>query len=383
MSTEQTPLPTIERHLLTNHSSTDRTLIVTRRICLFVLAAYLCRLAVCSQNDAPLPFRVVCYNVENYFDCQADSVADDSEYLPGGMRGWNYTRYLQKQANIAKVVAAIAGWDTPALIALCEVESRKALDDLTRYSPLQTFGYKYLHFDSPDVRGIDVALLYHPYRFFPVEAKAIPTVFPNPNERPTRDILCVTGTTMYDDTLHVLVYHAPSRSGGVTTTLHRRLHAAKVLRHVADSLLATAPASNILIMGDFNDYPTDESLTEVLQARPLPDSCAPQPRELYNLAYELHTQGKGSYKYEGEWGMFDQIIVSGNLLDKSNTLYTGAADFHLMEESFLLEKDDRYLGMRPFRTYRGARYLGGYSDHLPVYIDLYTTGKKSKVHAPN
>ena len=143
-----------------------------RTIISLLLLAWCCGQAGRAQGEGLRPFRVVCYNVENYFDCVDDSLTDDSEFLPGGIRGWNHARYRLKQAHVARVLAAIAGWDTPALVGLCEVESRKALTDLVRYSPLRSFGYEFIHFDSPDVRGVDVALLYHPYRFFPIRAEA-------------------------------------------------------------------------------------------------------------------------------------------------------------------------------------------------------------------
>lgn len=336
-----------------------------------LLFLLVCTCLVCAQQEQRRCFRVICYNVENYFDCVDDSVADDSEFLRGGIRGWNYTKYRQKQANIAKAIAAIAAWDTPALIGLCEVESQKALTDLTRYSPLQSFGYKFIHYESPDARGIDVALLYHPYRFFPIASKAVPVVFPGREERTTRDILYVQGTTMYDDTLHVLLNHFPSRFGGEAASEHRRLHAASVLRQLVDSLFHSHSHPNILIMGDFNDYPTDKSICHVLQAAPLPDDSLMEADRLYNLVYRLHTQGKGSHKHQGEWGMLDQIIVSGNLLNRQNRFFTRPQDIYLFDADFLLEPDERYLGQRPFRTYYGMRYQGGFSDHLPVYIDFW------------
>ena len=341
------------------------------RVVILLLLAGCGGQAVRAQGSGLRPFKVVCYNVENYFDCVDDSLADDSEFLPGGLRGWNGARYRLKQAHIARVLAALSGWDTPALVGLCEVESRKALTDLVRYSPLRSFGYEFIHFDSPDVRGVDVALLYHPYRFFPIRAEAVPVVFADPDERPTRDILYVQGTTMYDDTLHVLLHHAPSRMGGEAASAHRRLQAARVLRGVVDSLLAACVRPNILVMGDFNDYPTDRSLVEVLRACPVSDSTVIRPDQLYNLAYPLHVQGKGTYQHEGEWGMLDQIIVSGSLLDAGNRFSTRPARFRVLDAAFLLCEDERYLGQRPFRTYHGMRYQGGYSDHLPVYVEFY------------
>ena len=321
-----------------------------------------------AQRETLRNFRVIFYNVENFFDIFPDSIANDSEFLPGGMRGWNATRYRQKQANIAKVITAIGGWNTPALVGLCEVESRRALWDLTRNSPLKSLGYRFIHHESPDARGIDVALLYHPFQFFPISDKAIPINFPN-SDRTTRDILYVSGTTFSDDTLHVFVTHFPSRWGGELESEDRRIFKASVLRASVDSLFAIYANPNILIMGDFNDYPTNRSMLETLKAHPISSEIS--TRELYNLTYHLHEQGKGTHKHQGEWGMLDQIVVSGNLLNPTNSFFTLQQDVRVFEADFLLEVDENFLGKRPFRTYIGMRYHGGFSDHLPLVVDFW------------
>ena len=339
-----------------------------RKILIFVLLLSLLAIPLCAQQESLRKFRVVCYNVENYFDCVDDSLTNDSEYLPSGMRAWNQTKYKQKQVNIAKVIASIGGWDTPALVGLCEIESRKALLDLTRYSPLKSFDYKFVHHESPDARGVDVALLYHPYQFFPLSDEAIHIRFPDTSST-TRDILYVCGTTLSDDTLHVFVNHFPSRLGGELESEERRTFVASVLRAKVDSLFAVHLKPNILIMGDFNDYPTNRSILETLKANPVTETIV--ETELYNLAYDLHKQGKGTYKHIGEWGMLDQLIVSGSLLNPGNNLYTLPQDIHVFDADFLLEKDEKYLGNQVFRTYIGMKYNGGFSDHLPLYIDFW------------
>ena len=335
---------------------------------LFLLFFLFISLCVFSQRESLRNFRVILYNVENYFDIYPDSIADDSEYLSGGIRGWNMTKYRQKQANIAKVITAIGGWNTPALVGLTEVESRKGLIDLTRNSPLQSLNYRFIHHESPDVRGIDVALLYHPYQFFPISDKAIPVKFPN-TTRLTRDILYVSGTTFSGDTLHIFVTHYPSRLGGELESEERRVFVSSVLKAHTDSLFALYSNPNILIMGDFNDYPTNRSMLETLGANPISQSVL--ERELYNLTYQLHAQGKGTYKHDGEWGMLDQIIVSESLLNPTNGIFTLQQDIHIFDADFLLETDESFLGKRPFRTYIGMRYHGGFSDHLPIYVDFW------------
>ena len=145
-----------------------------------------------AQNHEKRNFKIMCYNVENYFDCVDDSLTDDSEYLPNGLRGWNTSKYRKKQANIGKVIAAIGGWEAPALVGLCEIESEKCLLDLTLYSGLRCFKYKYLHHDSPDPRGVDVALLYQPGQFKPIHNEAVRINFPQALASKTRDILFVS-----------------------------------------------------------------------------------------------------------------------------------------------------------------------------------------------
>lgn len=322
-----------------------------------------------AQKREKQNFKIMCYNVENFFDCVHDSLTNDREFLPTGVRGWNSTKYEKKQANIAKVITAIGGWEAPALVGLCEVESNKCLYDLTHYSGLKKFRYKYLHYDSPDPRGIDVALLYQPDLFKPVRNQAIRISFPNAPESKTRDVLFVTGQIPTGDLLYVFICHLPSRLDGVIESESKRKFVASVIRVKVDSLFSTNTHPYIVIMGDFNDFPTNSSLTDVLKAKPVSGSII--PHQLYNLMYKLQEEGKGSNKHLGEWGMLDQMIVSGSLFDSSGSLYTSLNDVHLFDASFLLENDRAYLGKQPFRTYVGMKYHDGFSDHLPVYTDFW------------
>ena len=331
--------------------------------CLFVA------LLIDAQTKEKQNFKIMCYNVENFFDCVHDSTTNDTEFLPTGMRAWNYTKYQKKQANIAKVISAVGGWDAPALVGLCEVESDKCLRDLTRYSGLKNFRYRYLHHESPDPRGIDVALLYQPHLFKPIHDEAIQIHYPQSPQSRTRDILFASGIIPTGDTLHVFVCHFPSRLGGEMESEDKRIFVASVVRHKVDSLFSANLHSNIVIMGDFNDFPTNASLLNVLQAQPLTDSI--QARGLYNLMYKLHAAGKGSNKHLGDWGALDQMIVSGNLLNATSSIYTAQSNAHFFDADFLLENDNTYLGKQPFRTYTGMKYTGGYSDHLPIYTDFW------------
>lgn len=339
------------------------------RLLLFLTFAFICFHFILSQETGKQQFRVMCYNVENYFDCVDDSLTKDEEYLPGGMRGWNYNRYVQKQANIARVVAAVGGWEPPALVGICEVESRKALVDLTRYSTLKNFRYKFAHHESPDARGVDVALLYQPEYFELLIDEPLRIFFPDAPKSTTRDILYVQGRVPTGDTLHVFVCHFPSRLGGELESANKRNQVASILREKVELIFLANHFANILIMGDFNDYPDNQSMQEVLKA--IAPEAIGRGSSLYNLMFPLHTAGKGTHKHAGDWGVLDQIIVSGNLLNENSKFHTRINAVHIFDADFLLEDDLKYLGKQPFRTYAGMKYNGGFSDHLPVYLDFF------------
>lgn len=319
-----------------------------------------------AQPNGGSVFRVMSYNVENLFDLDDDSLTRDEEYIPGGMRGWSYSRYRQKLIHIGRVLVA-GGWDPPAVVGLCEIESRKALLDLTRYSTVKNLGYRFVHYESPDARGVDVALLYQQEYFQPVSHKPVRICYPHAPASRTRDILYVSGTVPTGDTLHLFVCHFPSRLGGELESEQNRMFVASVLRSQVDSILLRHQQHGIVIMGDFNDYPDNRSMQEILGAVHPDESKG----DLINLMFPLHEAGKGSHKHAGEWGALDQIIVSRNLLGNNNRFRTLTPEATLLNLPFLLEEDKKYLGFQPFRTYNGMKYQGGYSDHLPVYIDFY------------
>lgn len=335
---------------------------------LFSLFTVTC-FVVSAQKNEKMVFRIMCYNVENYFDCVDDSVTDDSEYLPSGIRGWNYQKYQKKQSNISKVITAIGGWDAPAVVGLCEVESKKCLIDLTRYSGLKALNYKFIHHESPDARGVDVALLYQPSVFKPVHNEAVRINFPADPLSKTRDILFVKGIVPTGDTLHVFVCHFPSRLGGELESENRRIFVAGVVRAKVDSIFTKSLNPKIVIMGDFNDFPTNKSIIQTLNAQAVDVTLATD--KLYNLAYQSHSEGKGTNKHQGEWGALDQMIVSGALLHPSGSFFTLLTDFHIFSPDFLLEDDKTFLGKQPFRTYVGMKYQGGFSDHLPIFADFW------------
>lgn len=322
--------------------------------------------------------RLVFYNTENFFDPFDDSLTNDDEYTPTGRRRWTYKKFQQKLVNISKVFLSIGGWEAPEIIGMCEVENRFVLHKLITETPLQKIGYKIIHKDSPDPRGIDVAMIYRPDKFKPLMYKAIPIRFPLDLNGRTRDILYVKGLVMGKDTLHIFVNHWPSRFGGYAVSRPKRDFVASVLRHTTDSLTKAVSAARIVIMGDFNADPTDECLTRVLGARS--DTAQLGPGDLFNMTYRLSGNWRsGSNKYLENWSLIDQIIVSSSILKSQTGLCANAGGAHVFDAPFLLTEDKTYFGEKPFRTYLGPRYMGGYSDHLPVYLDIYLREPKKPV----
>lgn len=334
---------------------------------IFLLVLVFFASAVISQVEKK-DFKVVSYNVENYFDYQHDSLKLDQEYLPGGIRGWNSQKYHAKQNHISQVIAAIGGWNPPTIVGLYEVENEKCMYELTNYSPLKNLKYKYIHYESPDARGIDVAMMYQSDMFKPIKSFPISINFPDDVYK-TRDLLYVSGKIPTGDTLHLFFCHFPSRLGGELESEDRRSFVASTLRSKVDSIFETNLEAKIIIMGDFNDYPSNISIEKTLGASQLSDSI--RSNKLYNLAFALQEKGIGSHKFEAEWGMLDQIIVSGSLLNPEKKIFTTQSDMHVFNADFLLLDDEKYLGKKAFRTYNGMKYQGGYSDHLPVYVDLW------------
>jgi predicted extracellular nuclease len=314
--------------------------------------------------------RIAFYNLENLFDYEDDSLKKDEDFLPESLRNWDQYRYADKYNRMAKAILSIGGWQAADVIGVCEVENRKVLEDLIQAEPLKKVGYHLVHFESPDRRGIDVGLLYNKHTVSVLYAKPIPVKHQTDKQFRTRDILYVKMLVL-EDTIHYFVNHWPSRYGGQMQSEPKRILAAQTLRTTIDSLQEYKADAQIVIMGDFNDYPQNLSLSEALQAVKNPQSST----ELKNLMFDLPAN-EGTHRYKGEWGYLDQIMVSQAFLDKKGImLKSGKAVVH--KPTFLLEEDEKYPGNKPFRTFLGMRYNKGFSDHLPVYIDLI------KPHSPN
>ena len=291
--------------------------------------------AVLAQDS----LTIVSYNVENLFDCEHDTLKNDSSFLPHGLHRWNYHHYQTKLNRIAQVLVNISGWESAALVGLCEVENKRCLRDLCYR--LRRFHYQYVHYESDDERGIDVALLYDSTKVKILNSK--PLCVPLENDV-TRDILYVKALIEGKDTLHVMVCHLPSQLGGSATTSKKRQIAKQVIQNEINTILHVQPKANVVVMGDMNSEAIDDLLG------------------MNNLMIDLEKEGIGTHKYQGMWSCLDQFYVSSAL---KNT--TRASVF---SPEWLLEEDTKYLDYQPKRTYVGYRYHDGYSDHLPVVLKI-------------
>ena len=322
-----------------------------------ILLGYLTLFSLQAQEGER--FVVVSYNVENLFDTDDNPETEDEEFLPMGARHWTKGRYYQKLQHIAQALIVAGEWDTPSLIGLCEVEGDSAVHALLHRTSLRSVGYRYCITHGNDKRGINVALLYDRTQFHKLGEEELIVPLPR-GERSTRNILHVWGEVRSLDTLDVFVCHLPSRYGGELASRPKRHAAARLLRSCIDSIYQEREKPLCLVMGDFNDTAEDETLTSVLGAQPFPSDS------IHDLSlYNLFTSAQGSHKYQGMWHQLDHILVNGRL---ARQLLSGSAE--VLRHPFLLTRDKTWRGVRPFRSYYGFRYEGGYSDHLPLRIVL-------------
>lgn len=318
------------------------------------------------QND----FSVLFYNVENLFDTSDDSTKIDEEFTPGGARHWTYSKLNEKLLNISKVFLNASGWEPPQIIGLCEVENRFVLEKLLDDTPLKKIPYKIIHKESPDERGIDVAFLYNENYFYPLFYQFFPLEHEDRSVEETREILYVSGIVNDIDTLHFFVNHWPSRYGGLLETQSLRNLAARTLRSNYNELQKKYKNPKVIILGDFNDQPLDESISGVLKA--VNEEVRFGLSAIVNLSEGWMNEDTGTIKYQSQWSVFDQIMVSGSLLLEHTGLKTDASMAKIVKLPFLFEIDERYGGMKTYRTFAGYKYNGGFSDHLPVLLKLET-----------
>lgn len=307
--------------------------------------------------------RVVFYNVENIFDPEDDPNKRDEEFTPEGDRYWNKYKFYEKLNRSAKAIMATGGWTPPEVVGICEIENRFVLEQLIYSTPLKNFDYAISHFESKDRRGIDVGLIYNKSLFQLVQESKIPVVFPWDTGYHTRDILWTT-LKNGEDTLHFFVNHWPSRWSGQLETEPARIHTAKTLKAITDSMFSVNPKVKIIIMGDLNDGPHNKSMKEVLTG------AYNNQVYLRNLMDDENLDWMGSHRYGVEWDYLDQMVLSRGILNPSKGWGYKNKSATACALGFLLEEDKKNLGLKPKRTFIGLSYHGGFSDHLPVKLDL-------------
>ncbi|ADF50560.1 MAG: endonuclease [Zunongwangia sp.] len=337
-----------------------------------VLFLLYCGIGFSQDQDTYDVLTIAFYNTENLFDTQNDDFTFDDDRTPEGKDAWTKEKYELKLNHIGQVVSEIGtelSGHSPEIIGLCEVENIRVLEDLLNTEKLQNKNYKIIHFDSPDRRGIDNALLYNTKVFTPTQSRNIEVLIRNEEGKRiyTRDILVATGR-IQNENFAFLVNHWPSRSGGEKASRNYRKSAALVNRKICDSLWAIDPSLKIINMGDFNDDPKNKNVKNVLKT-----SESPNQFQFYNPMLKLYKKGVGSLAYRDNWNLFDQILISGAMMTKNyeHFQYYKAGVF---KKDYLVTSTGQYKGY-PFRSYGYNGYLGGYSDHFPVY--LYLIKKKN------
>lgn len=328
-------------------------------------------MSVCAQSSTQVQ-RVLFYNCENLFDPSDDPLKNDDEYTPEGARHWTGFRQYQKMLNIANVIVAAGEGKAPSLIGLAEVENDSVMVRLTRGTSLRVWDYNYLITESQDQRGINVALMYQPTDFHLIGWRGVRIPLPE-GSRPTRDLLHAWGRVVGGDTLDVIVCHLPSRLGGARQSAPNRHAAHLAIRALCDSLEMTRQRPHVLVMGDMNDTPDTKLLRRDMQfGKGLHNLMLPMQKELKRGVREL-----GSHKYQGEWAFLDQFWFNSlreydNDNENPNTSGRNiwVENVEVVHFPFMLTEDETHMGHRPLRSFYGYRYEAGYSDHLPIRLDL-------------
>lgn len=342
------------------------------KYCFLVVFALTITFAISQEKKKYKVNTIAFYNVENLFDFEDDPITYDDDRTPEGKDHWTEEIYNAKLVNMAKVIAEIGAdvtGTTPAIIGLCETENRRVLEDLVNQEPLLRKDYGIVQYESPDRRGIDVALLYQKRLFTPTNSVAYPLYIYDNNDNTkriyTRDQLLVSG--MLDgEKMHFIVNHWPSRSGGEERSRYKRNKAGELNRHIIDSLFSDDPYAKVITMGDLNDDPTNQSVKKHLKAKKKKKGM--QLKELYNPMESMHKKGLGTLAYRDSWNLFDQMIVSTELTLEDYSSYR-LYKAGIYNKAYLANPKGRYKGY-PYRSFSGGGFTGGYSDHFPVYLLL-------------
>ena len=352
------------------------------RLVLLCFVCFVVATAVSAQNE---PVRIAFWNMENFFDPFVDSTKTYNAFTEDGMQHWTKSRFYKKRNNMYKAILAMSENRPLGIIGMCEVENEYVLRAIFDQTPLKKHNYRFVHYEGPDKRGIDPAIVYSIDHFQLVESGVFPYYNPEDTAYHSRDILYAKFIAKegpsalrqaqepreYADTIHIFVNHWPSRYSGELETVGSRSCSASILRSKVDSIVAAAPEGyqpKIIMMGDLNDCPTDPSVYDVLRARhpsEMEEGC------LVNLFGKNADLGfEGTLKHQADWQIFDQIIVTPAVMDDREGLHYQEGSARIFHADFMLEDDETYHGKKLYRTYIGPRYFGGFSDHLPVYIDL-------------
>ena len=348
-----------------------------------VLLCFVCLVMTTATSAQEEPVRIAFWNAENFFDPFVDSTKTYNAFTEDGMQHWTKSRFYRKRNNMYKAILAMSENRPLGILGMCEVENEYVLRAIFEQTPLKKHNYRYVHYEGPDRRGIDPAIVYSTDHFQLVSSGVFPYYNPEDTSYHSRDILYakfvavgakvpepVEGPTVAD-TIHIFVNHWPSRYSGELETVNSRACSASILRSKVDSICAAAPEGyqpKVIMMGDLNDCPTDPSVYDVLRAR---HSSEMEEGCLINLFGKNDGLGfEGTLKHQADWQVFDQIIVTPGVIDGGEGLHYQEGSARIFHADFMLEDDETYHGKKLFRTYVGPRYFGGFSDHLPVYIDL-------------
>lgn len=339
-------------------------------LAIFIGFACTAKKDVATTPDKKVNVQLSCvafYNIENLFDTIDNEGVNDLEYTPSGSNKWNSLKYNSKLKNMSYAISRLGLDHSPigaAIVGVCEVENRGVLEDLVKQPNLAARSYDIVHYDSPDRRGIDVALLYNPKLFIVSNSKSYRLRTEDSNFL-TRDQLMVSGYLM-NEKIHVIVNHWPSRSGGELASRPKRNAAAELTRSIVDSLFRVEPRAKIIVMGDLNDDPTNESCAKILGAKRNIEDV--NEGELFNVFWKTLDKGVGTLSYNSQWNLFDQIIVSHELAHGDRTKLK-LWKWEVFNHSFLIQQEGQYKGT-PLRTHAGGTWLNGYSDHFPTLIYL-------------
>lgn len=326
----------------------------------FLIALFLISNGQSSSWNKKNNLTIASYNIENLFDTINTPGKFDEEFTPGSDKKWNTERYQTKLNNLAKVISSINPYELPEIIGIVEAENKEVLIDLANTDALRSAKYEVILDEGPDARGIDCGLIYNPKDFKYLTHKTLTVRFPFAQNKRTRDILYVKGKVKKEE-IHLFVNHWSSRRGGQEKSEPKRIESAKVLKHSVDSILKIDPDAKIVMMGDFNDEPSNKSIFEVLNA-----GNYKSDKLLVNTVFQYEAEKKGTYYFRGNYDQIDHIITSRGLINQKNGFRLLHANSFIHNPDFLCftnKSGDK----TPSRTYGGKNYYGGYSDHFAIY----------------